>query len=118
MPARVSRLTAERPPNPAPAMTTRGAFPASARRSLAIVLTFGPCHDVHLVSSLLYVQPEGMAILFRIWGRCQAPRPQPVGPHHVDLDGAEGELGLQVEPGDEPEHDRERAVKRRGVRDL
>src|SRR6476659_3278356 len=59
-----------------------------------------------------------MAVLFRIWRRGQASRPQPVGPDHVDLDGVQGELGLQVEPGDQPEYQGERAVQRRGVGQL
>src|ERR1700704_2543312 len=59
-----------------------------------------------------------MAVLFRIWRWGQAARPQPVGPDHVDLDGVQGELGLQVEPGDQAEYQGERAVQRRGVGQL
>src|SRR5205823_8767477 len=40
----------------------------------------------------------------------QSPRPQPPLLHHVDLGSKQGDLGSEIDPGKEPDHDRERTV--------
>src|SRR5580693_953916 len=112
---------ADSPAKPAPQMTTWGAS-GSARCLLAIVVTFRvrvlvPHRDVLVLPALfqLCVQLEGLAVLLGVRRWREAARPQPECDYHVNLHRVQGQLRLQVQPGEQADHHREGAVDRRGV---
>ncbi len=58
------------------------------------------------------VEPVGAQVLLGQRRREQAARPELVRPHHVQLHRVQRDLRLQVQPGDQAEHDPECPVQR------
>src|SRR5258708_5780152 len=61
--------------------------------------------------SCLGVHPISPHVGLRERRRHERPRPQAACPHHVEFHNVQGDLGLQVKPREQSEHDAEYAVR-------